>query len=135
VATDGSLRHVETGHMTITFRATELDSATDYDESLLAPPSAQPIGGDITVRAFVPFTSDDGRILSGSWESEPGQARWEFTDRGEFIQVISGRMTVEQDGEPPVELTAGSSAVFPIGWKGTWTVHETLRKVFVVYNA
>ncbi|NBY60820.1 MAG: transcriptional regulator, partial [Actinobacteria bacterium] len=29
---------------------------------------------------------------------------------------------------------AGSSCIFPIGWKGKWTVHETLRKVFVVYR-
>ena len=43
-------------------------------------------------------------------------------------------MTVQQDGDEPVELTAGSSAVFPLGWTGTWTVDETLRKVFTVYR-
>ena len=25
-------------------------------------------------------------------------------------------------------------AVFPLGWTGTWTVHETLRKVFTVFR-
>ena len=52
-------------------------------------------------------------------------------------------MTVQEDGgeavkltagEEPVELTAGSSCIFPIGWQGVWTVHETLRKVFTVYR-
>ena len=43
-------------------------------------------------------------------------------------------MTVQRDGEEGVELSAGSSAVFELGWSGTWTVHETLRKVFVVYR-
>lgn len=43
-------------------------------------------------------------------------------------------MTVQQDGYELVELTSSSSAVFPLGWTGTWTVHETLRKVFTVYR-
>ena len=51
-----------------------------------------------------------------------------------MIYVLSGRMTVQRDGEEAVELTAGSSAIFPLGWCGAWTVHETLRKVFVVYR-
>ena len=119
--------------MTTTFRATEL-ATEQFTESLLAPPSAQPLSGDITVRAYIAYTSEDGSITSGSWESEPGEARWEFTDRGEFIQVVEGRMTVHEDGREPVELTAGTAALFPIGWKGTWTVHEKLRKVFVVYT-
>lgn len=120
--------------MTINFRAEKLDSAADFEESLLGLPSAQPESGDIKVRTYIAFTSDDEKILSGSWESDLGTARWEFIDRGEFIQVIAGRMVVQRDGEEPVELTAGSTAVFPIGWTGTWTVLEPLRKVFVVYK-
>ena len=120
--------------MTTTFRASEL-ATEEFTESLLAPPSAQPLSGDIPVRAYVAYSSDDGHITSGSWESEPGEARWEFVDRGEFIQVVEGRMTVHEDGGDPVELTAGSAAMFPLGWKGIWTVHEKLRKVFVVYTA
>jgi uncharacterized cupin superfamily protein len=48
--------------------------------------------------------------------------------------VLKGSMTVQEDGGESVKLTAGSSCIFPIGWKGIWTVHETLRKVFVVYR-
>lgn len=115
----------------ITFRAAEL---TDLDEQPLAQPSAEPLTGEITTRSRVLFTSEDGAVLCGTWECEPGASRWEFLTRGEFIHVLSGRMTVQRDGEQAVELTAGSSAVFPIGWCGTWTVHETLRKVFTVYR-
>ena len=86
-------------------------------------------------RSLVPFVSEDGKTLCGTWECEPGASRWEFLERGEFIHVLSGRMTVLQDDGEPVELTAGSSAVFPLGWTGTWTVHETLRKVFTVFRA
>jgi uncharacterized cupin superfamily protein len=117
--------------MTVSFRAAEL---TDLEPKPLGLPSAEPLTGDIMTASFVPFTSEDGKILCGTWECEQGASRWEFLDRGEFIHVLSGRMTVQQDGEDGVTLTAGSSAVFPLGWTGTWTVHETLRKVFTVYR-
>jgi uncharacterized cupin superfamily protein len=119
--------------VTITFRAAEIPAAA-LEEELLAQPSAQPLSGDIMTRSEVFFNSADERIVSGTWECEPGASRWEFTGRGEVIHVLSGRMTVQRDGEDGVELTAGSSAVFEIGWCGVWTVHETLRKVFVVYR-
>jgi len=119
--------------MTTTFRANEI-SAADLAESLLGAPTATPLSGDIIVRKQIFFTSDDSRIVSGTWESEPGESRWEFLTRGEIIYVLSGRMTVQRDGEDAVEITAGTSVVFPLGWTGTWTVHETLRKVFVIYT-
>ena len=43
-------------------------------------------------------------------------------------------MTCHEDGGEPTEVGPGTTAIFPIGWKGTWTIHETLRKVFVVYR-
>ena len=77
--------------MTITFRAAELNSASGiFQQALLGQPSAEPLGGDIITRADVEFTSDDGRIQSGVWESEPGKSRWEFLTRGEIITIVSG---------------------------------------------
>jgi uncharacterized cupin superfamily protein len=119
--------------MTDVFRADELDSA-DFTEELLAPPTATPMSGDIVVRDRSYLADSDRGIYSGSWESEPGTSRWEFTDRGEVITVVEGSMTVEEDGKPAVTLTPGDTAYFPVGWKGVWTVHEKLRKVYVVYT-
>ncbi|MFM9093713.1 MAG: cupin domain-containing protein [Acidimicrobiaceae bacterium] len=116
---------------TISFRAAEI-AAADLASKPLGQPSAEPLTGEIMTRAKVFL--DNPTVTAGTWECEPGASRWEFTTRGEVIYVLSGRMTVHQDGDDPVELTAGSSCIFPIGWKGTWTVHETLRKVFVVYR-
>ncbi len=119
--------------MTIAYRAAEIPAA-ELTERPLGQPSAEPLSGEIMTRSQVFFTSESDTIVSGTWECEPGASRWEFLTRGEIIYVLSGRMTVERDGEEGVELTAGSSAVFEMGWCGTWTVHETLRKVFVVYR-
>ncbi|MBM7517094.1 cupin domain-containing protein [Nocardioides nitrophenolicus] len=119
--------------MTLTFPPADLFQGA-LDESLLGPPSAVVLEGEIAVRSAVPFTSDDARVLSGVWEAEPGCSRWEFLDRGEVILVLSGRMVVTQDGGEPVVLTAGTAAVFPIGWVGTWEITERIRKFFVVYR-
>ena len=120
--------------MTINNRATDM-AANELTEKPLAQPTAEPLSGDITVRGQVFFQDEQRKITTGTWECEPGESRWEFVTRGEVIHVLSGRMTVQQDGEPAVELSAGSDAVFPVGWKGNWTVHETLRKVYVIYGA
>ncbi|PTT68741.1 cupin domain-containing protein [Arthrobacter sp. HMWF013] len=120
--------------MTTAFRAADLPSS-ELEETLLAPPSATPLTGDITVRSFSAFKTEDGRISSGTWETETGQSRWEFLTRGEIIHVLSGKMSVKRDGRDEVHLSAGDTAYFPIGWTGTWTVHERLRKVYVIYSA
>ncbi|MFI5930661.1 cupin domain-containing protein [Actinoplanes sp. NPDC051494] len=117
--------------MTVVNRPAE---ATGLTESLLGPPSAEPLSGEITVRSRVDFATGDRRVISGIWESEPGTSRWEFRTRGEIIHVIAGRMVVTEDGGEPVEVTAGSTAYFPIGWLGEWTVTERLRKVYVVHK-
>ncbi|KAA9108014.1 cupin domain-containing protein [Microbacterium rhizomatis] len=119
--------------MTLTTRPGEI-SSDDLESKPLAPPSAEPLSGLITIRSRVDFTNDDRTVISGIWESEVGTSRWEFLTRGEIIHVVSGAMTVQRDGEEPVELTAGSAAYFPIGWCGVWTVTEKLRKLYVVYK-
>ena len=117
--------------MTISFRALDIP-ASQLAQSPLGQPSAEPLTGEILTRAQVFL--DNETVTAGTWECEPGKSRWEFTTRGEVIYVLKGRMIVHEDGGEPVELTGGSSCIFPIGWKGVWTVVETLRKVFVVYR-
>jgi uncharacterized cupin superfamily protein len=108
--------------------------ATDLAEKPLGPPSAEPLSGEILVRSRVDFATEDRKVISGVWESDPGTSRWEFLTRGEIIHLIAGHMTVQEDGGEPAEITAGVTAYFPIGWQGTWTVHEKVRKVYVVYK-
>ncbi len=119
--------------MAITFPPADLFQGA-LTEDLLGPPSAVVLGGAIPVRSTVPFTSEDGRVLSGVWEAEPGISRWEFLDRGEVILVLSGRMVVTPDEGESLVLTAGTAAAFPLGWVGTWEITEQIRKFFVVYR-
>ena len=74
----------------------------------------------------------DGEQEIGVWECTPGPSRWKL-ETHEFVQIVAGRMTVTPDGGEPIEVSAGNTAVFPLGWTGTWDIHETIRKVYVLF--
>lgn len=69
---------------------------------------------------------------SGIWECTPGPSRWEL-ETNEFVHVLSGSMTVTADGADPMEVKGGDTLLFPKGWAGTWQIHETLRKLYVIF--
>jgi len=74
----------------------------------------------------------DGEQEAGVWDPAPGPSYWKL-ETNEFVHVLSGRMTVTPDGGAPQEVGPGDTAVFPRGWAGTWDIHETIRKVYVLF--
>jgi uncharacterized cupin superfamily protein len=75
---------------------------------------------------------NDSEQEVGIWECTAGPSYWKL-DTHEEIYIISGRMTVTLDGAEPLEVGAGDAVVFPRGWAGTWQIHETLRKLYVIF--
>lgn len=75
----------------------------------------------------------DGDQSAGIWRCTPGPSRWSFDTVAEFIHVLDGSMTVTPDGGEPVEVGAGDLAVFPRGWSGSWEIHGTLTKAYVIF--
>jgi len=73
-----------------------------------------------------------GEASSGIWQCEPGPSYWTL-ETNEVIHLVAGRMTVVRDGGEAVEIKAGDVAVFPRGWSGSWTIHETVRKVYAIF--
>jgi hypothetical protein len=74
----------------------------------------------------------DGDHSGGVWECTAGPSHWTL-ETNEVIHVVAGRMTVTPDGGDALELSAGDVAVFPLGWSGTWDIHETVRKVYTIF--
>ena len=74
----------------------------------------------------------DGDKSAGIWQCTPGPSYW-VQEENEVIYLLSGRMTVTQDGGEPADVGTGDIAVFPTGWKGTWDIHETVRKVYSIF--
>lgn len=74
----------------------------------------------------------DGDAEVGIWECTAGPSHWTL-ETHEEIYIISGRMTVTREGSDPLDVGAGDAVVFPRGWSGTWQIHETLRKLYVIF--
>jgi len=69
---------------------------------------------------------------TGIWQCTAGPSYW-VQEENEFIYILSGSLTVTPDGGKPVTFGAGDSAMFPRGWRGTWDLHETVRKVYAIF--
>ena len=80
------------------------------------------------------WASSDGCIETGYWECDPGTFTATRNGYDEVAQIISGSATVTGDDGVVLELVAGSTIVTPAGWSGTWQVHETMRKLYVIRN-
>ena len=79
------------------------------------------------------WTGPEGSGQStGIWQCTAGPSYW-VQEENEFIYIISGSLTVTPDGGKPQTFGAGDSAMFPRGWRGTWDLHETVRKVYVLF--
>ncbi|MBJ7472943.1 MAG: cupin domain-containing protein, partial [Solirubrobacteraceae bacterium] len=95
---------------------------------------AQVVSGAPTTAYAVLDVSADGRVERGIWEHTPGVTT--DVEADELFVVVSGRATVEVDGGVGVpggstlELRPGVVGILRAGAKTTWTVHETLRKVW-----
>lgn len=74
----------------------------------------------------------EGPASAGIWQCAPGPSHW-VLDTNEVIYLVAGRMTVTPDGGQPREIGVGDVAVFPLGWSGTWDIHETVRKVYSIF--
>ncbi|GAA1394780.1 cupin domain-containing protein [Kitasatospora putterlickiae] len=89
---------------------------------------AQIVSGTPEVSALVLTGSATGE--TGVWQITPGTVT--DVEADEVFTVLSGRATVVVDGGPTLELGPGVCGVLRAGERTTWTVHETLRKVYTI---
>lgn len=77
------------------------------------------------------YKGANGQPEVGMWVCTPG--RWRLTiPRDELCHFVSGRATyVHQDGEV-IEIEPSTVVLFPAGWSGECTVHETMRNTYIL---
>lgn len=109
-----------------------IDAAALDDDQLASTPldPDQVVSGDPQVRHLA-IASDDA-VAIGVWQHSPGVST--DVEADEIFVVLAGRATVVVDGGPTLELAPGVVGRLAAGASTTWTVHETLRKVYVVRN-
>jgi uncharacterized cupin superfamily protein len=101
----------------------------------LPEPAPKPTSLDGQVEStLVTWEAPDGSTEVGVWECSPGRFTAVRDGYSETCQILSGRATIEGEDGVSAELEPGSTIVLPSGWRGTWTVHETLRKTYVIVH-
>jgi uncharacterized cupin superfamily protein len=93
------------------------------------------IDGPMETRGIEMWRGAGERVGTGIWECDAGRFKARFADRGEFIHIVTGRMTCTAEDGTVTELAAGDSMTFPPGWTGEWHVHEPLRKLYCEFKA
>ena len=91
-------------------------------------PVAQSVSGSPSTAVAVLGMFADREV--GVWEMSVGVMT--DTEVDELFVVLSGAATVEfADGSPTLTLRAGDVVTLAAGAETTWTVTETLRKVYL----
>ncbi|MGB3313349.1 MAG: cupin domain-containing protein [Albidovulum sp.] len=72
-----------------------------------------------------------GESECGLWVCTPGKWFCHVT-RDEFCHFLEGRCTYVHESGEVIEITPDTAAFFPQDWKGTCTVHETIKKVYMI---
>jgi hypothetical protein len=80
------------------------------------------------------FEAPAAEVSTGVWECTPGQFRRAVMD-AEFSHFIAGRATFVTDHGQSFDFAAGDAVFFPPLTKGVWTIHETLRKTYIVWKS
>jgi uncharacterized protein len=75
----------------------------------------------------------DRRTEIGIWEVTPGSFPASKDDVCELMQFIAGSATIV-DANGATEVVPGTTMFTPDGWAGTWTVHEAVRKTYVLHR-
>lgn len=75
-----------------------------------------------------------GKIETGLWECTPGRFSARRDGYTEICTILSGSVTIRQEGREPIRFGPGDVMVMPSGWVGEWDVHEPLRKHYTVID-
>lgn len=73
----------------------------------------------------------DGRGATGVWECSPGSFRRQVV-QAEYCYIVSGAGSFSPDEGQPVAFTAGDALYFPANTQGTWTLHQSVRKTYLI---
>ncbi|GGM61721.1 cupin domain-containing protein [Microbacterium saperdae] len=92
-------------------------------------PAAEVLAGSPTTAVHA--LTEMGGVEIGIWEMTPGSAT--DTEVDEVFVVLSGHATIAFDDPALPDLAVGPGSVVCLleGQRTTWTVTETLRKVYI----
>ncbi|MDV3126017.1 cupin domain-containing protein [Mycobacterium sp. 21AC1] len=72
---------------------------------------------------------------SGIWECTPGSFDSARNGDTELMYFLTGAGTITTADGTVHEIRPGVVLVAPDGWRGTWDIRETVRKIYTIWNA
>ena len=79
------------------------------------------------------YASPCGQFAAGVWEGAPGQWTVNYTEH-EYCEIVHGVSVLRDEEGNARTLRTGDRFVIPAGFKGTWEVLETCRKIYVMFE-
>jgi uncharacterized protein len=70
---------------------------------------------------------------SGVWECTPGSFDSSRNGDTELMHFLAGAGTITTADGTVHEIRPGVVLVAPDGWRGTWDIRETVRKVYTIW--
>jgi uncharacterized protein len=100
-----------------------------------AATTAAPVGDAPRVQLFTKeaFEAADGSVETGTWEATSGRFARSIVD-AEFAHFLAGHATFTTASGTTYEFRAGDAAYFPPNTQGVWTIHDPVRKTFVIWR-
>src|ERR1700704_6416162 len=90
-----------------------------------------PIAGASQSSGRVLYKGLSGRPEAGLWNCTPG--RWRLSiPRDELCYFVAGRAEYLRDDGECVQILPGTLVLFPAGWQGECTVHESMRNTYML---
>ena len=114
-----------------TSSAPHIHNATTFDDLVDWGSQPDSVEGESHSTGRLLYKGPDNQPETGIWVCTPG--RWKLTiPRDEFCHFLEGRSTYVHESGEVIEITPDTAAFFPKDWKGVCTVHETIKKVYMI---
>ncbi|WNW12732.1 cupin domain-containing protein [Pseudomonas sp. DTU_2021_1001937_2_SI_NGA_ILE_001] len=116
----------------------DIQNIVDFAEIATQPQRYRPapekiLKGDPQQTLYDHYQSPCQQFGAGVWEGEPGQWTVNYTEH-EYCEIIHGVSVLRDEQGQGKTLRAGDRFVIPAGFKGTWEVLETCRKIYVIFE-
>lgn len=103
-------------------------SLPDVDLPLTPLDPDQVVAGQPQVRTLPIHQSP--QVSIGIWQHGIGVSR--DIEADEVFIVLDGRATIEVEDGPTLHIGPGDIGLLPAGARTTWTIHQPLRKAYVI---
>jgi len=115
----------------LTSSAPHIDSTSSYDDLRDWGSVPTLLDGQSHTSGQVLHKGPNGESECGIWICTPG--KWEcHVTEDEFCHFLEGRCTYVHESGDAIEVMPDTTVFFPQNWKGVCTVHETVKKVYMI---